>query len=263
MDSATGRLGRTRRQSWPGDLLVGWEASREAGITRRRMPQHRGEPLRCFSGRYDPVGNLTVNLGARFDYQQGKNLPSAVPANPVFPELLPAVVYPGDTGYPITWRMVQPRVGATTLSTTPHSDSRVVFAIYRPAGHLSDQLRSTPFRISRSSTIVGSTRTVMAASNRASSPGHCPPVPPGSTRIIRPPPYRSIRSRASLEPPMTDEFIVGIERQITSDLIGLSSVYVSHYSQPGIRSADRHDAGGLPVSRQRDGDRRGAETVSS
>ena len=59
------------------------------------------------------VGNLTVNVGARFDYQQGKNLPSAVPANPVFPELLPAVQFAGDAGYPITWRQVEPRVGAT------------------------------------------------------------------------------------------------------------------------------------------------------
>ena len=49
----------------------------------------------------------------RNDYQQGKNLASTVPANPVFPELLPEVRYAGNTGYPITWRLFQPRVGAT------------------------------------------------------------------------------------------------------------------------------------------------------
>ena len=57
--------------------------------------------------------NLTVNLGVRFDYQQARNLPSAVRANCDFPDLLPAVRYGGDSEYPLTWRSVQPRIGAT------------------------------------------------------------------------------------------------------------------------------------------------------
>ena len=81
------------------------------------------------------TGNLTVNVGLRFDYQQGKNLPSSVSANPVFPDLLPAVQYAGDSGYPITWRLIQPRVGAT-YALGPRSEDAaacLLFAVRQSA----------------------------------------------------------------------------------------------------------------------------------
>lgn len=57
-------------------------------------------------------GNLTINAGIRYDRQKGHNDPSSVQANPVFPELLPAVNYPGaDSGF--TWTSVTPRLGLT------------------------------------------------------------------------------------------------------------------------------------------------------
>ncbi len=58
------------------------------------------------------VGNLTVNLGVRFDRQEGENKASSAAANPVAPELLPAINYAGqDSGF--TWSDVTPRVGLT------------------------------------------------------------------------------------------------------------------------------------------------------
>ena len=47
-----------------------------------------------YAGDTIQAGKLTINVGGRFDYRQGKKLPSTVPANPVFPELLPAIQYP-------------------------------------------------------------------------------------------------------------------------------------------------------------------------
>ena len=58
----------------------------------------------------------------------------------------------------------------------------------------------------------GSTRTVMAASNRASSHS-----PTGSAGVDPKNPASSVQINQisrSLEPPMTDEIIVGVERQI-------------------------------------------------
>ena len=78
--------------------------------TRTRSPFSTST---TFCRRHGPCRPPHGLRGARFDYQQGRNLPSAVAANPVFPELLPAIEYPGDRGYPITWRNVEPRVGAT------------------------------------------------------------------------------------------------------------------------------------------------------
>jgi len=58
------------------------------------------------------AGRLTLNLGLRWDRQTGTNLPSFVPANPVAPDLFPAVQYEGaDAGF--AWEDLVPRLGAT------------------------------------------------------------------------------------------------------------------------------------------------------
>jgi len=46
------------------------------------------------------MGNLTANVGVRYDRQGGKSLASTANANPVFPDLLPAAHYAGqDAGF--------------------------------------------------------------------------------------------------------------------------------------------------------------------
>ncbi|HSS50213.1 MAG TPA: TonB-dependent receptor, partial [Thermoanaerobaculia bacterium] len=56
------------------------------------------------------LGNLTANIGLRWDRQGGKNLPSTAAANVVAPDLLPAVRYAGqDAGF--TWSDFTPRIG--------------------------------------------------------------------------------------------------------------------------------------------------------
>ncbi len=58
------------------------------------------------------AGRLTINLGLRWDRQTGENLPTSVPANPVAPDLLPAVRVDGsDAGF--AWTDLVPRLGAT------------------------------------------------------------------------------------------------------------------------------------------------------
>jgi len=98
---------------WPGDQLVANEYSGFAVVTRAAKPVFEVNYYDAYAGDTISSGNLTVNVGLRFDYQQGKNLPSSVAANPVFPDVLPAIQYAGDTGFPITWKTVEPRVGAT------------------------------------------------------------------------------------------------------------------------------------------------------
>jgi hypothetical protein len=55
---------------------------------------------------------LSINAGVRWDRQTGENAPTIVPANPSFPEILPAIDYPGS-GEPFTWEDWQPRLGLT------------------------------------------------------------------------------------------------------------------------------------------------------
>jgi hypothetical protein len=99
--------------SWPGDGLIGFEFGNFAAVTRNSNAKFEMNYYDAYLSDTISAGNLTINAGLRFDYQRGRNLPSAVPANPLFPDLLPAVTYSGDSGYPITWRDVEPRIGMT------------------------------------------------------------------------------------------------------------------------------------------------------
>ncbi|MEA2603047.1 MAG: hypothetical protein QOF89_4039 [Acidobacteriota bacterium] len=58
------------------------------------------------------VGNLTVNLGLRYDVQGGDNLARSQRANPLLPNILPAVsVSKQDIGF--EWKDITPRLGLT------------------------------------------------------------------------------------------------------------------------------------------------------
>ena len=58
------------------------------------------------------TGNLTVNLGVRYDVQRGNNIGSQAPANPTIPDLLPALN--GSAGpQEIDWKDWSPRFGVT------------------------------------------------------------------------------------------------------------------------------------------------------
>jgi hypothetical protein len=55
---------------------------------------------------------LTLNLGFRVDRQDDASVAADVPANPLFPQLMPAIAYPGaDAG--VVWTDVSPRLGLT------------------------------------------------------------------------------------------------------------------------------------------------------
>ena len=87
-------------------------------------------------------GNLTVNGGLRYDVQRGQNLPSSAPANPTFPELLPAVEYPGEDEPSLKYDDLQPRISATyALGKNKSTLLRGSYARY------ADQLGFLPFQV--------------------------------------------------------------------------------------------------------------------
>jgi hypothetical protein len=210
---------------WPGDQLVGSEFSdpnspipNNVQITRSQHLRAEGNYYNTYLGDTIQVSNLTVSVGARFDYQQAKNLASDVPGNPVFPDLLPAVHYAGDSGYPITWRQFQPRVGATYAVGR---DRETLFrASYsRFANRLNSEIRSI-------NAFPGPAYLWYywndTNKNHHVEPGeidlsqlllyqNVDPAHPGSAVPVN-------RIARDLKPSTTDEFILGAERQIRSDL---------------------------------------------
>lgn len=128
--------------AWPGDQVFGSASSGVAAITRPADTKYKMNYYDAFVGDTLTVDRFTANVGLRYDYQQGANLPSAVGANPSFPDLLPAVSYAGDKGYPITYRNFEPRVGATYALGTDRKT--LVRASY---SRFVDQLRNTIYQV--------------------------------------------------------------------------------------------------------------------
>lgn len=99
--------------AWPGDQIIASEYSSLAQITRGVRSIYKTEYYTATLGDTLTTGNLTVNAGLRYDYQRGRNLPSSAAANPVFPDLLPAVQFNGNNGYPFSFHNLEPRISAT------------------------------------------------------------------------------------------------------------------------------------------------------
>ena len=252
-------------ESWPGDQLVGYGsdstmAPASLDVTRAQNPKSLLHLYDAFLGDTVSAGRLTVNAGLRFDYQQGKNVPSDVAANPVFPELLPAVHYGGDAGYPITWRLLQPRVGATyalgegrTLLRASYSrfvdslDSATIFALNPFPGiatleyFWNDANRNG--RVEKEEVdqtfVPGSLQLVQRRSERSGGLG------PGQS------------AREGLQAP--DDRRVHPRRRAADRArpVGVPRIHVPEHPQPRLLAADRDDSRELSVLRQRHGHRHG------
>jgi len=99
--------------SIPGRQVYGDENLGLAYITRAAVGRTQDQRLGVFLSDTLTSDRLTVSGGVRYDYGRARNEAASVPANPEYPDLLPAVSYPGDAGYPISAGRWQPRVGAT------------------------------------------------------------------------------------------------------------------------------------------------------
>jgi hypothetical protein len=104
--------------TWPGNQVLGFERDavffRTFGLTGFALPT-RGESARTRQEHAEAYvqdalrrGRWSLTVGVRFDDQRGRNLASAVDANPVFPDLLPAVSYPGASAS-VHWHDFLPR----------------------------------------------------------------------------------------------------------------------------------------------------------
>ena len=202
-DSATGMPELESASSWPGGPARWLRAPGRRRHEPRRTPGPRRTSTTLTFGDTIRTANLTVNLGARFDYQQGpETFPPRFPPIRSFRSSCPAVQYDGDSGYPITWRSVQPRVGATyALGEDGRTLLRASYARF------ADQLGFQVFSVNAFPGIAeldypwndanGNGCVEPRRDRSRPSPlywGNVDPDDPGSSAP-------SIRSRPSLEPP--------------------------------------------------------------
>ncbi len=254
-------------REWPGDQMVGFAPPPplspddplepgEVAITRRQNSKSLVNLYDVFAGDTIQAGKLTVNVGARFDYQQGKNLPSSVPASPAFPDLLPAIQYPGDSGFPSPGARSQPRVSATYALNEGRTLLRASYSRF------TDQMDSTTvFAISRFPDVTGlryewkdangdgrvQSSEVDTSDEGFLYPDGVDPEEPGLRRAGQP----------TLEgPEAAHDGRVHRRRRaaVHAQPRGLSRVHPPDPPPPHLQPDRRDDAGELAILRQRDRD---------
>jgi hypothetical protein len=117
-----------------GSGLVGYLETENAGyveIPRSGPIEYRGRYWSAYLGDVFTKDRLTLDAGLRWDLQSAKNSPATVAANASFPDLVPALVYPGDSQSVVRWDTLSPRVGLSyALGESRTTVLRASYAYY-------------------------------------------------------------------------------------------------------------------------------------
>ena len=111
------KAGVVSSSAWPGNGNYGelnyFGAGLDAAVlTRPSSTKGTLNYYNAYAGDTITFGNLTINAGVRYDVQSGYNQAGASPANPVAPDVLPALAGTTQTE-PFKWKNYEPRIGIT------------------------------------------------------------------------------------------------------------------------------------------------------
>jgi hypothetical protein len=109
------RVNATTGTLWPGNGILAVQQNATTSIAqvfREGSGTNRTQYVDAYIGDTMTKGRATIDLGVRYDHQNGRALPSATLANPVLPALVPGLSFAGYEA-PFTWNNVSPRAGLT------------------------------------------------------------------------------------------------------------------------------------------------------
>ncbi len=163
---------------------------------------------------------FTLNLGFRVDRQDDSQVAGRVPENPFFPQLMPAIDFPGvDAG--VVWTDFSPRIGATYDikgdGRTVVSSSYATYYGQMSPGQLSSQLASTgavfvryPWADTNGDRFVQASEVNTSVPFLSKSNAYDPDNPTNAfaPAVIDP----------NIENDRTREFLVGFDRQLGSQM---------------------------------------------
>jgi hypothetical protein len=202
---------------WPGNGNFGnfYDGYALAALTRPAVPRFGSEYFDSYIGDTVILGNFTLTGGLRFDIQRARNFASRVPANPVVPDLLPETSFAGDEKS-LEWNGIAPRLGATwALGEDRKSIIKASYGRYLDQLGSSDVGSSNPFyRVQELYYYwedLNGDRTVQREEidfdSGLYSFDNIDPDNPGAG-------YSPGRLDYDMNPPTTDELIVGFTREI-------------------------------------------------
>jgi Carboxypeptidase regulatory-like domain len=233
------RSGHTREI--PGDGVWGYEriiASHDpdfpltANITRNVQEGQDLTNVGGFLGDTLTTNNLTLNLGLRYDVGYGENRPSIVAANEAFPDLLPALNYPGGDEE-FRFKSWQPRIGASYAIGA--QKTTLLRASY---SRFADGVATSLVGITNPTGLQASTTGLPTAQFSWNDLNHdhnvqrnelcltCPVNPQGYDPNNPGSAFSVNRIDPDLKAPKTDEFMIGVDHQILPEfVVGLSYTY--------------------------------------
>jgi hypothetical protein len=179
-------------------------------------------------------GNLTANVGLRYDRQGGKNLASRASANPIRPDLLPTVDYSGgEIGF--RWESITPRLGLTyALGTERRTLLRASYSRF------ADQLGTGAAAWLNT---LGGLGYAYFFTNNNGDPvlgrGELGPFLglSGNVNPLTGQPLQSNAVDPDLDAPVTDEVLLGVEHALRPEfVVGLNLTYRKY---TGILEAER------------------------
>jgi hypothetical protein len=210
----------TSEISWPGNGNYGdlFNFGRPvAFLTRQQLASSDQEYTSVYLSDTITLGAMTINAGLRYDMQSGNNVGAEVPANSLFPEILPGIAGVDEPEI-FEWNDVSPRIGLSyALGARQKTVARASYARY------ADQLGAGIVTFNNSASIAGIYYDWSDDGDRIVEPGEVDtanplgfygfdPSNPSATfspNIIDP----------NLEAGLTDEFIVGLEHEILTDFV--------------------------------------------
>jgi hypothetical protein len=241
-------------QLWPGNgilAIVQTTTDLRAQVYREGNGGNRADYLDFYAGDTVSKNRATVDFGVRYDRQWGFQDASTSQANPLFPALLPGIVFPGGRA-PFTWTNFSPRVGLSyALDNSGKTVARVTYSQF--AGQLptsavgytntASGLASMTFRWTdlNGDGFVNDASEVNTAITTASASGinAANPTSNISTNTIDP----------NLKAPVTKSIVVGIERELMSNL-AVSATYTYNRTTNlfGNEAANITDRVGMSLS---------------
>ena len=121
---------------WPGNGILANEraGNLQAQVFRQGKGGNRANYLDFYVGDTIAMNRVTIDLGVRFDRQDGEALPSETLSNKAFPSVVPGIIFAGYKT-PFTWNNFSPRAGITyAIDADRKTVARASFSRY--AGQL-------------------------------------------------------------------------------------------------------------------------------
>ena len=190
-------------------------------IYRDYNPATEGKYISGYASDTFTHDRFTLNIGARWDYQTSSLLPSTVNANPIAPNLLPALTEIAQKDA-IKWNTITPRIGVTyAIDEDRRTIARASYS--RFASQLSAGASSVLGTIQYSGIYFYGVDTnrdkIIQASelqgNLTTGAGNAGYF---GFSLTNPKQQTTPNKVGSYKTPMTDEFIIGADRQLTRDI---------------------------------------------